>query len=923
MTGTSRTNEVLSPLLMTKLSFPPVRPGLVHRPRLIERLNYGLYGKLTLVSAPAGFGKTTLVSEWLSAQERPVAWLSLDETDNDPVQFLIYLTAALNHMEVHDLPTEKYASIGQSVRSLLHSPQPPPITSLVALLINDLVRLDLPLILVLDDYQLISVENVHHILQTLLARQPPTMHTVVCTRQDLPVSLPRLRARGQVTEIREPDLRFTEFEAADFMERTMGLHVGPDVVQALEGRTEGWIAGLQLAALALQRHQGDAQAFVASFTGDDRYIMDYMLAEVLQQQPQPVREFVQQTAILDRFTASLCDAVTGRTDSQAVLERLEAANLFLVPLDHRREWYRYHRLFAEFLKSRLDVETRKRLHRRAMRAYQAALEVPGYMQQAIGHALAYAALFEEQPRQNAGADSQGHRDGAQWADAERLIGLAAEETLHAGGVLTLRRWMEALPDERVWANSELSVYQGWALALTGEMSLAQEYADAAQEGLQDVPVDRALQMVRGRLFVLQSWLAVLFHQDYDRALKLSAGALEQLGTDQSHWRVLALWAKAESQERTQSIIEAITTLREALAIGRILGNQVFVATVEISLALALNQWGKRREAVVVCQEALERYTDDTGHLSPIAGLVLSRLAMLHYEANEIELARACHDRGMALSEQVSSEYNLAFFEGLAAPILYAQGKVEQALTAVQQGYQTAMQTGLVDAEWFLTREAGIRLQEGDLAFVVQWAEGAGLSGVDELEYLRIEQHLLYARLLLARMQYSEARRWLARLEGFTREHSLYRWLLTVHLLQALAADVLGERELVRDRISRAIKISAPQDYVRAWLDESPRLLVLLSDLRHIAPEFVDRLNEHKRIGSDPAQQKKERLIEPLSPRELEVLCLIAAGLSNREIAEELYIAVGTVKRHINHIYGKLGVHSRTQALVRARELDVL
>ena len=235
--------------------------------------------------------------------------------------------------------------------------------------------------------------------------------------------------------------------------------------------------------------------------------------------------------------------------------------------------------------------------------------------------------------------------------------------------------------------------------------MAQEYADVAEEGLQGAARSGAQGTAWGRLLVLQSWLAVLFHQDYGRALALSAGALDHLGEDQPHWRVLALWAKAESQERTRSITEAIVTLREALRIGKVLGSQVFVATVEISLALALNNWGKRREAVAVCQEALERYTDHAGRLSPVAGLVLSRLAMLHYEANELELARACHDRGMALSEQVASEYNLAFFQGLAAPIFYAQGEVEQALAAVQQGYQTATQTGLVDAEWFLTREA--------------------------------------------------------------------------------------------------------------------------------------------------------------------------------------------------------------------------
>jgi LuxR family maltose regulon positive regulatory protein len=279
---------------------------------------------------------------------------------------------------------------------------------------------------------------------------------------------------------------------------------------------------------------------------------------------------------------------------------------------------------------------------------------------------------------------------------------------------------------------------------------------------------------------------------------------------------------------------------------------------------------------------------------------------------------------MALSEQVTSEYNLTFFEGLAAPIFYAQGEVERALAVVGQGYQTAMQTGLVDAEWFLTREAAIRLQEGDLAYVERWAEAAALSVEDELEYLRVEQHLLYARLLLARGRDADLRRWLARLERFTREHDLNRSLLSVYLLQALAADIQGGRELVHDRLVRALEIAAPQDYVRALLDEGPRLLALLPAARRAAPAFVDRVLEHAdaRSAVEPAGQAAKGLVEPLSERELEVLRLIAAGLANREIADELYIAVGTVKRHINHIYGKLGVHSRTQALARARDLSL-
>jgi LuxR family maltose regulon positive regulatory protein len=863
-----------------------------------------------------------------------VAWLSLDEGDGDPVQFLVYLVAAFQLAGQGDTSAESLAGgLGQTALELLQSPQLPSIHSLVVSLINDIARFGLPIVLVLDDYQLIASDDVHAIVRTVLERCPTNLHVVICTREDPPFPLARLRARGQVTEIREWDLRFTNEEAAAFLNRTMRLALDKETVRALEDRTEGWIAGLQLAALALQENHSDLREFVAAFTGSDRFITDYLIAEVLQRQPQDIHDFVRQTAILDQFTANQCNAVTGREDSADLLARLEAANLFLVPLDRRREWFRYHRLFAEFLRARLDVRSQRHLHRRAMLAFRASLETPGFLGRAIHHALACAVLAPE----TTAAESEsreilcGSHEQA-WQDAEQLISLAAEETIHAGGVLTMRRWLDALPDERVRASGELSIYQGWVLALTGEMTLAQEYADAAgrclgtDDGESSGMSTGARTEQLGKLLVLQSWLAVLSHQDYKRAIKLATGALERLNPADARWRVIALWSMAESQERTSTITDAIATLNKALRTGRELGNQVFVATVEISLALALNNWAHRREAVAVCEEAIKRYTDGAGRLSPISGLVLSRLGMLHYEANQLELARACHDRAMALSEQVASEYNLAFLQGLAAPVLYAQGEVEAALAAVRQGYQTAAQTGFVDAEWFHTREASIRLREGDLAFARSWAETAGLSVDDAPEYLRIEQHLLFGRLLIAQGQLSKARLWLARLERFTRERSLTRWLLSVYLLQALVADRQGDLELAHARAALALKIASQGDYVRAFLDEAPGIIALVRDVRSEAPAFADRVLASAQIAADvdaTLHMRPEALVDPLSDRELEVLALIAAGLSNREIAGELVIAVGTVKRHVNHIYGKLGVHSRTQALARSQRLGLL
>jgi LuxR family maltose regulon positive regulatory protein len=883
-----------APLLTTKLYIPPPRPNLVPRPRLIQRLDEGLRQghRLSLISAPAGFGKTTLVSEWVCSIPREVAWLSLDEGDNDPTQFLNYLSAALQQVD---------GNIGQAAQQILQSPQVPPPKNLVAPLINGIVAADTTLVVVLDDYQLISSPAVHEAVQFMLDHQPPTMHLVISTRQDPQLSLPRLRARGQVTEIREPDLRFTEEEAAAFLSQTMGLHLSATAVAALEARTEGWIAGLQLAALALQRDPEDTQGFIAAFTGDDRYVTDYLVAEVLQRQPEAIRLFMRQTAILDRMTAPLCDMITGQGDSQAILEQLDQSNLFLVPLDHRREWYRYHRLFAGMLRATLAQEELLPLHQQAMRWYEAH----GLSNQAIHHALAYGSASEE------------------WEDAERLLRDAVDETIHRGGVLTVRRWLETLPDERVRASAALATYKGWALVFTGEMAQAEEMASIAERRFRQ---KNATDPNLGKLLALRSFIAIFGHRDYNAAIELATAALQVLGEGQARWRVMALWSLAESQERTSNITEAIATLREARQVERQRGGYVFVMTIDLFLATALQSHGKRREAISICEEAIEWYTNEQGHVSPMAGLIFSRLGTLYHEANQLDLARQYLDKGLALTEQLALGGSSMFAYGFAAPTLHVQGETSSALEALHKAYRLAVETGLGDPDWCLVVEANIRLQQGDLPFAQRWAEQAGFSVDDTPDYLRFEQHLFFARLLLVRGQVAEAQRSLARLERFAQERSFYRWLITVNILQALAAKRAGDLAPARDYLSQALESAAPEGYHRAFLDEDESVLALVPGVRHVAPAFVDQLLLYARGATRDATEKLQivqPLIEPLSEREMEVMRLIAAGLTNREIAEKLFIVTGTVKRHINNIYGKLGVRSRTQAIARARELRLL
>ncbi len=883
-------------LLTTKLYIPAPRANGVARPRLLQRLDEGVRQnrRLTLLAAPAGFGKTTLAADWVCTLAREVAWISLDESDNDPVQFLSYLIAALQSID---------GRIGVGVRSLLQSPRTPPVLNLLTPLINDVAASATSLLLVLDDYHLIDSEEVQHLVQFLLDHQPPALHVVISTREDPPLALHQLRARGQLSELHARDLRFTAAETASFLEQTMHLHLQPGVVAALENRTDGWVAGLQLAALALQESAQDAQDFAETFRGDMHYVLEYLVAEVLQRQPPDLRDFVRRTAMIGRVNASLCAALTGREDSQAVLEQLAGANIFLSPLDANREWYEYHRLFAEALHTTLTAEDRQSLHRTAAQWYAAQ----GMEQQAISHAL-----------------TAGDMDRA-----EALIGQAVERTFLNGGLATMRVWLNALPEARIRANGELATHQGWILAFAGDLPVAAEYARLAEEHFRrqaqsagaEVEPATPVALNLSKALTLRSFIALSRHE-YADVFQLATEALRLPSGHFSHWRIFALWSLAEAYERTYNLAAAIATFREAWEAGRSLGNTFVIAMVEISLVLALNNYGQRLEALAFCRRAIEEYTDGAGNISPVAGLLFVRLGLLYYESNQLDLAYACYQKSLASGGQLAlDDDDLVFIRGIAAPTLYLCGEKETALEALRAAYRLAQQTGYTDADWFSAGEVNLHLRQGDLEFALRWAEEANLTPDDALEPVHMERHLAYARLLLAQGCLPEARRWLLRLESFSESHRLYRWLITTHVLLAITADRLGDARATREYLSQALQRAASQEYVRAFLDEDV-VLPLLPGVQNIAPRFVERLllAAGQIVAALPPTPG---LLEPLSERELEVLHLLAAGSANREIAGRLFITVGTVKRHINNLFGKLGVHSRTQAVARARELGLL
>ncbi|MBC8450567.1 MAG: hypothetical protein H8D78_22765 [Chloroflexi bacterium] len=483
---------MISPLLSTKLYVPPVRPELVPRPRLIERLNAGLHRKLTLVSAPAGFGKTTLLSEWTQQSEFSVAWVSLDRDDSDPARFWAYFIAALQTVQ---------ADVGEGALAVFQSPQPPPIEAILTTLINEIATLPDPFALVLDDYHLIQAQPIHSALAFLLDHLPPQIHLVIAGRADPPLPLARLRGRGQLTELRETDLRFTLDEAATFLNQVMGLGLSAEDVAALEARTEGWIAGLQMAALSM-RGRKDIPGFIAAFTGSHRYILDYLMEEVFQQQSADVQDFLLKTSILERFTAPLCDAIAEREDSHDVLLALERANLFIVPLDESRQWYRYHRLFADLLRHRLQIagpqDLVPHLHTRASQWYEAE----GFAAGAVHHALA----------------------GSDWERAATLILDVSETMLKRGELVTLLGWLQALPAEVVRVRPQLCLTYGWALILTGQLDAAESYLGQAEGAAQD---DAAL---LGDIVSAQAFIARIRGDD-SRTIELSQRALSLLPQD--------------------------------------------------------------------------------------------------------------------------------------------------------------------------------------------------------------------------------------------------------------------------------------------------------------------------------------------------------------------------------------------------------
>jgi LuxR family maltose regulon positive regulatory protein len=895
-------------ILTTKLSIPPRRPDWILRLRLLNRLDEGLGRRLTLISAPAGSGKTTLAASWLHGlgsrkQAAPrVAWLSLEQEDNDPVRCLTHFVAALQKIDPR---------MGQAAQSHLETPHVLDLNHLMTLLINDLaghlehrVEQGEQIVLVLDDYHVINHPGLQMAVAFFLDHLPPQVHLVVATREEPSLPLPRLRARRELTEIRPQDLRFTGEETLAFLKRTMGLAPTAETVRALEDRTEGWVAGLQMAALSLRGRAAAESADQDALQMDDfgsgqRDIIDYLAAEVLRQQPAEIRAFLRQTAILDRFKASLCDAVTGRSDGQTMLAHLERANLFLVPLDDQRQWYRYHHLFADFLRTESVESEKYELHARASRWHEAH----GLMPEAIKHALA----------------------GRDYASAVRLIRLGAEEACRLGAYNTLLGWVNALPETVVRAHSDLLVHKGWILYLRGEIVTGEAYAAlaVANQRPDDLPLHR------GMLLGFRAYLAIN-RDEAALAVKFAEEALTLLNETESFYRTTALSHLGQAQRLIGDRQTATHTLRQTIALGQRLGHHLPALEALGYLTLLLYQQGKLREAIASCEQAAGQYLDVRGHPLPVAGLVYVPLGMLYYEINDLQRAYHHLKTGISLCQQMGTIYATLVGQRTLIKLHYAQGDMEAAwrtlaaareLAARSENQRRIRTVSAVTAE--------LQLRQGHAAAAALTLADLPASIQDRSE----QENLTYARLLLAQGQAQAALGLLRRIELSARQQGRLGSLITIYLLQSLAHQSLDPSvgtagsTAAMDCLEQAICLAAPESYRRAFLDEGAAIAAMLPGRRHVAPAFVASLleafSECPATGQIALSTPAQPLLEPLSQTQRIILRLVADGLSNRDIAAKLAITEGTTKWHLNQIYGKLNVCSRTQAIAQARQLKLI
>ena len=884
-------NGEFRPLLRTKLYIPRPRPNLVSRSHLIEHLNASQAHKLTLISAPPGFGKTTLLSAWIPQNQYCVTWISLDSGDNDPFLFWSYIISAVQMLDAH---------LGEGALSILRSSHSISVESVVATLINELAAFPDRFVLVLDDYHVITNQAIHNTLIFLLDHLPPQMHLVISTRTDPPLPLAQLRARGELTELRADDLRFTIEEATLFLNQSTGLNITSQDVAALESRTEGWIAGLQLAALSLQGH-ADHSGFINAFTGSHRFILDYLSDQVLQRQPESLRLFLLQTSILDRLCASLCNALTGYTDSQSILELLDQRNLFLIPLDDDRRWYRYHRLFADVLQHRLNEELPSNvleLHRRASEWHESA----GLLPQAVHHALV-AQEFER---------------------AAQLIERVADSVWQRGEITTLTGWMQALPDPIRRAHPMLCLEYARFLAEASQNVAAETIMREVELGLEaNAPTnEQEAASLSGRVAALGAHLATI-RNDFSQSIELSRRAQELVSANDPRWRGFIAVTLAGAYRFTSHWDEASQTYLEAANLCQADGNWVGALSALGLRGEILQAQGQLREAARQYEQVLQLAQAWDIPYSPASGYALTGLGRVYCEWNDLDAALRHAQAGLEHGRQADIVDVLLRGYLALERIKKAQGDLDLALALLDEAEPVVQRMGVPEVEeWVNALRAQVWLEKGDTEAAIRWA--AGDSGnIHDALFPAIPVAL--AQVWLAQGRPDEALRLLDHALQAAEQVGRLGNAIQILVVMALAHRSRGDPDQALAVLEKALALAEPEGYFRVFVDEGKPIQRLLARAaaRNPASGYILRLLEGLGEPISIESPAPPELIEPLTARELQVLQLIADGATNQEIANELVLAVNTVKKHVSNIFGKLGVDNRVQAVAQARHLGLL
>jgi LuxR family maltose regulon positive regulatory protein len=869
-------------LLETKFHTPLWRSDGVIRPRLLDKLQVGLteQRKLTLVAAPAGYGKTTLITSWLNSftgSKRHI-WLSLEKSDNEPARFLSYWATAWNRVSEFVL---------ENILELLDVPQLPPFQNILDEVINALALLEEPAILILDDYHIITNPLVHEMLEYFLEHQPHQAHLIITTRSDPPLSLARLRARRQMVEIRASDLRFTQKESNQFFNQSMQLVLEEKDIQTLEMRTEGWAVGLQLAALAL-KYIPDPQRFVETFHGSHRYVLDYLAEEVIRQQRDELRKFLIQTSILERFNAESCEALTGHPDSQDLLSELEQANLFLIPLDDERVWYRYHHLFADFLRTELSKTETEKLYKKATLWH----EQNDLLSEAVGYAIASGDL-----EFLADVIDRGLRKDAIWS----------------GGNLTLyATWLEALPPQAFQSRPALSLNASRILYLLGRFDLAEKQIDQAEQSLNALSSSPEKKQMLALASLYRGVIASV-RGDTEQAIERITFAQERLPQENhlQHARgFFSLGLAYQLSGQTELAVQIFLKSSEEAQSAGVLSLAIHALGSAAQVQISQGQLSRAEQA---CQQAIQIAG---GKGLPPLGLAESILGSIALERNDLAAAEEFLQNGIALSRRGGLIDDMLLGLSYLARLQAYQGQISNAFETAQE-VNTIIQGFGVERMSVLAAAyiASLQLYTGQEEAAKQWAA--------EYQAIRASQQREFAELTLVRVLLKTGDREnipsiLDALLKRRQTQGRVRTQMEVMILRALFHRAEKDIPTAVDWLSQALGLAAPEGFIRIFLDEGEALLDLLPKARQAAPELVDAILGS--LQSESGKSPLDQLIDPLSEQEVRVLGLIVAGKSNKEIADELVISVGTAKWHVHNILQKLGVSNRSQAIARALEL---